>query len=179
MNMMVSAAALTATSAICDPASAEGDDGELLSLASEILRLNELAHQDDDEMVRLHEIWQDELLRLHHEAKHTADQQWQIVEAMPESAEHTRFVEKADGYLDSADRLTKRLWSLTAKTNEGKAAKLQVLFAYVLGEEWHQPDEEANMDIELTRQLLFELAGTSLSAIIGDHAIEMTATPSR
>jgi hypothetical protein len=169
MNMMVSAAALTATSAICDPASAKGDDGEVLSLASEILRLNELAHQDDDEMVRLQSIWYNEGIRLREEAEYSRDEQWEMVKAMPESAEHSRLVKKSDPYFESADRLMKRLWSLPAKTNKGKAAKVRVLFAYVLGEEWHRPDEEADPDIELTRQLLFELAGTS-------GAIETVAT---
>jgi hypothetical protein len=178
MNMMVSAAALTATSATLDPVSAKNDDGEVLSLASEILRLNELAHLDDDEMIRLQSIWYDEGIRLRNDAKYTPQEQWEMVKAMPESAEHTRLVKKADPYFESADRLMKRLWPLPAKTNEGKAAKVQVLFAYVLGEEWHRTDDDVDSDVELTRQLLFELAGTSGSEVIGDHITETAATPS-
>jgi uncharacterized protein (DUF1778 family) len=120
MNMMVSAAALTATSVISDQAVAQSDDGEVLSLASEILRLNQLAHQDDDEMVRLQSIWCDAGIRLREEDRYSRDEQWEMVKAIPESAEHTRLVKKSDPYFESADRLMKRLWSIPAKNKRGK-----------------------------------------------------------
>lgn len=176
MNMVVSTAALTATS--CNPATAADDDSELLSLASEISRLYDLAHQDDDEVSRLCEIWTDECRRLEYETELPSDQKRRMIKAMPESAKHTQLVKKAEPYFASADRLMAHLWSLPAKTTEGKKAKLKVLFDFVLGDEWHQTDKDSDWEIKMARRLLFELAGVSNADILGEQSSGIAHTPS-
>jgi hypothetical protein len=49
----------------------------------------------------------------------------------------------------------RQLWPLRARTPEGKRAKIEVLFAYVLGRDGHRSD----WDIMCVRQLLFKLGG--------------------
>jgi hypothetical protein len=172
MNTMISAASLATATAVSVPpiAAATVELPEVLSLASEILRLNELVHQDDDEISRLLWIWRDRMDQLQEEAKYTADERREIVTAMPETVEHERLICKAESYFAVADKLVKRLWSLPAKTAEGKKAKVRVLFEYILNSDWRCSDEDADWNIEMTRKLLFELAGTSTAEILGDQA---------
>jgi hypothetical protein len=148
-------------------------DAELLSVASEILRLNELANQDKDEMVRLQGIWREKLDQLLDQGKHTPKERWAIVCAMPESIEHSRLVNNTEPCFAAADKLVKRLWSLPAQTPDGKKAKVRVLFDYILDSDWHCSDKDADWDIEMTRKLLFELAGTSTAEILGKSPIEI------
>jgi hypothetical protein len=174
MNTMVSAASIATATALTASTAATADSHEAVSLASEILRLNELAHQDDDEIYRLCCIWRDKLDQLRVEGKHTQHERWEM--AMPESMEHTRLIEKTEPYFSAADKLVKRLWSLPANTAECKRAKVRVLFKYFLTDEkWHKSDEDADWDVEMTRKLLFELSGTSNTEILGDHADYATA----
>jgi hypothetical protein len=84
---------------------------------------------------------------------------WERVKQMPESREHTRLVELADPHHDQVEKLIQQLWAIKAHTPEGRCAKVQVLLHRVLDWEWRRAENEAEWDIRLARDLLFEMVG--------------------
>jgi hypothetical protein len=64
-----------------------------------------------------------------------------------------------DKIFSEADVLTRRMWSLKAETNVGRAAKVRVLIRHIMLGDWEGPDADLDWDIELCRKLLIEFAG--------------------
>jgi hypothetical protein len=139
-------------------------DAELLGLYERIMfDLYEKAHEHDDEMIRLQEIWHDELrrlrlLRLTGKSSRSEAEDWKLVADMPESHEHTRLV-KLTGPFHEMEVLIERMMVIPAQTSAGRAAKVDVLLSCLMGDDWVAPNDEAEYDIRTARNLIFEFVG--------------------
>jgi hypothetical protein len=160
--MFVSAAALTAGSSAA--ASIEPDDSALLAMEEQIFEQHEAATAYDDEICRLHEIWNAEHKRLYFESLTgrsalTSKERSQLVRVMPESKEHSRLVELQEPHYTEMDKLIIKMWATPARTPEGRRAKLLVLLGCILDDHWRVHDGDVDYEICRARDLMIEFVG--------------------
>ncbi|MET4801228.1 hypothetical protein [Bradyrhizobium sp. LB11.1] len=149
-------------------------DTELLALEEKIFELDESANEHAEEIYRLQEAWVGELHRLEDlrwtEGVHsTAKERWEAVKAMPESKEHNRLVKLTEPYAVERDELIKRMWTIPARTPEGRRSKLLVLLACVMRGGWTDTDKDADWDIEMARKLMIEFVGGTPAKDLGEQ----------
>jgi hypothetical protein len=70
--------------------------------------------------------------------------------------------------VNRADALMRRMWTIPAKTEAGRQAKVRTLFIHCLSldEKWLASDHDADWDVEVTRQLLCEFSGMSVEELL-------------
>jgi hypothetical protein len=162
MNMIVSAAALTAGSKAI--ASVQPNDSVLLEMEEKIFEHRAAAQAYDDEILRLDAIWKPESLRLLHESLAgrsalTRDEQWALVEAMPECKEQRRLEGLQEVHWTEFDRLIEEMWATPAHTPEGRRAKVLVLLGAILGDDRRRGDWHCEYETKRARSLLIEFVG--------------------
>ncbi|MDR3449080.1 MAG: hypothetical protein P4M15_04935 [Alphaproteobacteria bacterium] len=166
MNMIVSAAALTAGSKAI--ASVQSDDSVLLDLEEKIFEHQAAATGYDAEIERLGAVVQSEGRRLYDEALAeevrqgrylTPDERWNRVSAMPESKERSRLIELQDAHWYAMDESINQMWATPAHTPEGRRAKVLVLLGAILGDDWRSGDWHCEYETKRARSLLIELVG--------------------
>jgi hypothetical protein len=140
-------------------------DARLIELEEKIFELIHAMDEFEPEMSRLQETWVNESERLYNETQFgngtlsNADRS-AIINAMPECIEHTRLCNLHRPLDEEAERLVKQMWSIPAKTPEGRRAKFLVLLAYFMPAEWSEAsDIDADCDIEYARRLMIEMIG--------------------
>ena len=162
MNMIVSAAALTAGSKAI--ASVQPNDSVLLEMEEKIFEYRTAAKAYDDEISRLHDICVAEAKRLHLESLTgrctlTADERSDKVGEMPESKERVRLVDLQDIQWIEHDTLIDKMWATPAHGPEGRRAKLLVLLGCIMPDEWRETDDRLGYELLRTRSLLIEFVG--------------------
>jgi hypothetical protein len=141
------------------------DDAQLIELEEKIFDLIHAIDDFDPEISRLQEIWINESERLYNETQFgngtlSKEERSAIISAMPECIEHTRLCNLQQPLNEEAERLVKQMWSIPAKTPEGRRAKFFVLLAYFMPGEWSEAsDIDADCDIEYARRLMIEMIG--------------------
>jgi hypothetical protein len=140
------------------------DDGILLEIENEIYELQEKIDAFDPEIGRLQNIWTEEMIRLYQatragESTLSAEERSASVAAMPEAIEHNRLVQLQRPLHERADELVQKMWSIPARTAEGRRAKLLVLLGRVMADEWREGDRELDWDIRMARRLMIEFVG--------------------
>jgi hypothetical protein len=146
-------------------AAAGDDDAQLLELEEKIFDLIHAIDDFDPEISRLLEIWINESERLYNEARFgnstlSKGERSAIINAMPECIEHTRLCNLQQPLSEEDERLVKQMWSIPAKTPEGRRAKFFVLLAFFMPGEWSEAsDVDADCDIEYARGLMIEMIG--------------------
>lgn len=173
--LLLTAAVATTVMAARPALASPPDDSELLRLEEQILEQHRLATAYDDEIIRLSEIWMAESKRLYAasldaegNSSLTPRQRWDLVEAMPESIEHTRLCRLQDPFYAKQDALITQMLATPAHTADGRRAKVQVLLVCILGHEWMQADEQMDHPERLARDLLIELVGGEPGKILRD-----------
>jgi hypothetical protein len=158
MNLAINSAAIVAapTIAVADPAT--NADNELLGLHGKIFELYEKAHEHDDDLGRLQDVWFGEYQRLVSSGSNER-LAWVQVKQMPESAEHSRLAKLTAPFHEEIGRLITRMMSVPAQTEAAKAAKAEVLINCVMGSEWLETDADANWEVRMARNLLLEFVG--------------------
>ncbi len=136
----------------------------MLQLEEQIFALHEEETANDDEIVRLFNVWDPELRRLQADleagrSKMTRDEIWACVKAMPEAQEHTRLVLLEHSIFRKRYELMRQMEAIPASTPEGRRAKLLVLLNFWVDSEWRVCDEDAIGDIPTVRNLLIEFVG--------------------
>jgi hypothetical protein len=61
------------------------------------------------------------------------------------------------------------MWAIRALTSEGRAAKLRVLLAWLMGDDWRENDSDADYPIREARELMFEFVGGEPAAQLRDQ----------
>jgi hypothetical protein len=140
------------------------DDRHLLEIVNQIFELKEKIDAFDPEIVRLQNIWSEEMLRLYDasltgECTLSKEERSAAVAAMPECIEHKRLVELQRPHCEAQDELIKRVLSTRALTPEGKKEKFFVLLNFVMPDGWRENDKRADYDIEQARNFMIELIG--------------------
>ena len=153
----LAAAAMPAPASQCFLA----DDSELLQLEKVIVEARGKAKTFDDEILRLSEIWEGELLRLEAEFKAgrttlTTRERWDAIRAMPESAEHDRLTKLQWPHWDRHDKAMDRFFSIPAQTTEGRAAKASVVLA-LMDDNIMTDEDEGDYPLNFVRKLLTDL----------------------
>jgi hypothetical protein len=78
---------------------------------------------------------------------------------MPESKEHTRLCALIERHDQEMVALVKEMWTIPARTSEGRRSKLLVLLACVMGGDWTVVDKDADWDVKMARKLMIEFVG--------------------
>jgi hypothetical protein len=138
--------------AVAMAASPTGDDAELLAMEAEIMRLRGLAKAICDEKV---EPFEDEFIALM--LGDGSEAAW----AFARSYGRDDAINEAEKFSVPADRLCERLMATPARTQAGRAAKVRVLLADILGNGWRGPASELDWEKDQARVLLGEFAGMS------------------
>jgi len=141
------------TAAIAAP---HGDDAELLAMEAEIMRLRGLAKAICAEKVDPFEA--EFIALMKGDASEAA---W----GFARSYGRDDAIDEAETFHLPADRLCERLMATPALTQAGRAAKVRVLLADILGDQWRGPDSELDWDIAQARVLLGEFAGMTAEDI--------------
>jgi hypothetical protein len=144
--------ALACLPAVAMAASPAGDDAELLAMEVEIMRLRGLAKAICAEKV---DPFEDEFIALM--KGDGSEAAW----AFARSYGRDDAINEAETFHLPADGLCERLMATPALTQAGRAAKVRVLLADILGDEWRGPDSELDWHRAQTRVLLGEFAGMS------------------
>ena len=74
-------------------------------------------------------------------------------------------INEAEKFSVPADRLCERMMATPALTQAGRAAKVRVLLADILGDEWRGAADDLDWDIAQARVLLGEFAGMTAEDI--------------
>jgi hypothetical protein len=157
-------AAIPPARAAAAPASALANDGRLLEMVNRIFELRDVIDESDPEIVRLQNIWTEEMLRLYEasltgECTLSKEERSAAVAAMPECIEHKRLVELQRPHCLAQDELIKQVLATPALTPEGKQEKFFVLLNFVMPDGWRENDKRADYDIEQARKFMIELIG--------------------
>jgi len=146
-------------------ASAPGDDpdAEILDLETEIHRqyaaAQVISHEGTAPL-------RDEFTRLLNKVANGLPSAREELKIFGEQSGWNRAIADADVFFNRADDLIHVMWSKTAKTNAGRAAKCRIFLLHVVDDsEWLGPDSDLDWDISLGRRLMFELAGMSAADI--------------
>lgn len=162
-RIMLSLMAGAATVGPIGAAQALTDDAELLALESEIVSLCSQADRITAERVTPHD---DVFLDLIVSELSKAAREFAALTGRNEAIAETAALHQR------ADVAMRRMWSIPARTDAGRQAKIHVLFLNCLGDDWLAPDREADWDVEMTRALLCEFAGTTSSELLNMHVVE-------
>lgn len=146
-------AILPAAAALAAP---HGESAELLAMEAEIIRLRGLARAIYAEKV---DPFEDEFHAQMREVGY--DAAW----AFARSYGRDDAIDEAETFHLPADRLCERLMTTPALTQAGRAAKVRVLLADILGDEWRGPDSELDWDIAQARTVFAEFAGMTAEDI--------------
>ena len=139
----VSALACLPAAAMAAPPT--GDDAELLAMEAEIMRLRGLAKAICAEKV---EPFEDEF---HTRMRVSGyDASW----AFARSYGRDDAIDEAETFHLPVDGLCERLMATPALTQAGRAAKVRVLLADILGDKWRGPDSELDWDIAQARTVM-------------------------
>jgi hypothetical protein len=150
------ASAIAALPIVAAAASPTGDDAELLAMEAEIMRLRGLAKAICAEKV---DPFEDEFIALM--KGDGSEAAWAFARSYGRDAA----IDEAETFHLPADGLCERLMATPALTQAGRAAKVRVLLADILGDEWRGPDSELDWDIAQARTVLGEFAGMSAEEI--------------
>ena len=148
--------ALACLPAAAMAASPTCDDAELLAMEAEIMRFRGLAKAICAEKV---EPFEDEFHT--HMRVSGYDAAW----AFARSYGRDDAIDEAETFHLPVDGLCERLMATPALTQAGRAAKVRVLLADILGDKWRGPDSELDWDIAQARTVLGEFAGMSAEEI--------------
>jgi hypothetical protein len=150
------------------------DDNRLLELEEQIFELKEKIEAFDPEIIRLQNIWSEEMLRLYQasltgECTLSKQERSAAVAAMPECIEHKRLVELQRPLHEQLGALEKQMWAIPAQTPEGKRAKLLVLLGDIMTDDWREHDGSVDWDIKMGRDLMIEFVGGGPAAQLRDQ----------
>ena len=141
-----------------------GDDSELLRLEEQIFKAYDAATEHDEEIERLQQFWKAERERLSFTFRYSDEEAWNLVWSTPEGKEWDLLVNFQEGHLARMGELVEKMWSMPARTEAGRKAKVLVLLGCVIRQNFNLPDEASDYDALITRQLLFELVGSEAGA---------------
>jgi hypothetical protein len=174
--LALTAACATAVMAARPALASPPDDSALLKLEEQIFEQYWAATAYDDEIIRLSEIWTAESKRLYAasldaegNSSLTPQERWDIVTKLPECVEHDRLCRLHDPHQSKMSALIDEMWAMPAHTPEGRRAKVQVLLACILGDEWTAIDERTGDDELMARNLLIEFVGGEPGAQLRDQ----------
>jgi hypothetical protein len=144
--------ALAYLPAVAMAASPTGDDADLLAMEAEIMRLRGLAKAICAEKV---DPFEDEFIALM--KGDGSEAAWAFARSYGRDAA----IDEAETFHLPADGLCERLMATPALTQAGRAAKVRVLLADILGDQWRGAADDLDWDIAQARVLLGEFAGMS------------------
>jgi hypothetical protein len=155
------AAALIVPAVAVAAASAELD-AEIIALSAEILR--RAAEAEHFQETRI-DLFQEEFDRIAHSPGQVTDASLDEAFAFSRKVGREDAIRELQDFDEVTDRLFKRLMSIPAKTQPGRAAKVRALLVHVSKSEWPGPASELDWDKEMTRALLGEFAGMSAAEL--------------
>jgi hypothetical protein len=140
------------------------NDSALVKLEEDIFEQYWGAKAYDDEINRLHPIWVGESKRLADEfyagrSTLTPDERWALVGEMPEAIECERLQALQSAHYEKMDALIKEMFATSARTSEGRRAKVTVLLTCIMGSDWTHRDELTEYPEQMARNLLIEFIG--------------------
>jgi hypothetical protein len=138
---------LPVTAALAAP---HGEDAELLAMGTEIMHLEGLAKAIYAEKV---DPFEDEFNA--HMRVSGSDAAWAFARSYGRDAA----IDEAEAFSTPAIRLCERLMTTPALTQAGRAAKVRVLLAYIMGDDWRGPEADLDWEIAQVRAVLGEFAG--------------------
>src|SRR3981189_164738 len=157
---MASAATATVTPVFADN---NANDGRLIELGEKIFEHYKIINELEERAASLLEVCLNETNNLHDACRTgkctlTKKEQSAIVSAMPECIEHTRLVHLQWEREATISKMVDEMWSIPAKTPEGRQAKFQVLLKR-MKEDWTSTDARADYSIVLARNFMIEMIG--------------------
>lgn len=160
----IAGGALGMTLPLPAPAAAADDDARLLELEQLILEQERQAGQYDEEIYEAFQAWTGEWERLKKQValgrlELSKDEIWEQLRTYPGSVEHSRLTALQEPHDIEAARLTREMWSILAKTQEGRRAKVNVMLLSIGGDKWRESEEDCDWDVVMARHLIFELLG--------------------
>jgi hypothetical protein len=143
--------ALAGAAALAFPAAAAAaeDDTEILALATEIQRLEDV--RADIHVKRF--------MPLDYEFGALVKVDWKTAVDFSETSGREAAIKEMDVILSQIDHLLDRMRTLPALTQAGRAAKVRVILGCALGEEWRGRGRDLDWDKDHARALLGEFAG--------------------
>ncbi|MDA9400520.1 hypothetical protein [Bradyrhizobium sp. CCBAU 45389] len=155
------AAPLAATSALAS----SDDDGALLQLQEQVFEAWEAWHAHDDEIYgpcgldKLRRAEYDRLLEQEKERGSyiSSRERWDVVFQNPEVQRLDQLVVLSEQHFERMAALVEQMWSIPAKTEAGRSAKVEVLLTCVM--DWRDPDEAMDWRPLMARRLLIDLVG--------------------
>lgn len=164
MNSLMAIPIASALPVAAVAANSDPDDCRLFEIENEIFELKDKIEDFDPEILRLQGIWRDEFVKFEEtrsrdECAVSRTESWETVTARSSSVEHNRLFMLQRRLREQADQLARLMWSIPARTPEGKRAKVLVLLGYVMGDDWRAHDVDAGHDIRMARELLMEFVG--------------------
>jgi hypothetical protein len=158
---MASAATATATPVLADD---NANDGRLIELGEKIFEHYKIINELEERAAALLEVCLNETNNLLDASRTgkctlTKNEQSAIVSAMPECIEHTRLVHLQWEREATISKMVDEMWSIPAKTPEGRQAKFLVLLNRMTKEDWTSTDARADYSIVLARNFMIEMIG--------------------
>jgi hypothetical protein len=166
LTSLAAGAGVAAVAVIPKAIAAPLDDSALVKLEEQIFEQYRLATAYDDEIIRLSNIWSAESKRLYlasldaeGNSSSTPQERYALIDAMPESIEHSRLCRLQDPFYAEMDALIEKMLATPAHTADGRRAKVQVLLVCILGQEWTGVDEHTEYSERMARNLLIGFVG--------------------
>jgi hypothetical protein len=158
---MASAATATVTPVL---AADSANDGRLIELGEKIFEHYKIIKELEERAASLLEVCLNETKNLLDacctgKCTLTKKEQSAIVSAMPECIEHTRLVHLQWEREATISKMVDEMWSIPAKTPEGRQAKFLVLLNRMTKEDWTSTDARADYPILLARNFMIEMIG--------------------
>src|SRR5258705_1667261 len=165
-RFLATAAMASAATATVAPAFADNNanDGRLIELGEEIFEHYKIINQLEERAASLLEVCLNETNNLHDACRRgkctlTKKEQSAMVSAMPECIEHARLVHLQWEREATISKMVDEMWSIPAKTPEGRQAKFLVLLNRMTKEDWTSTDASADYSIVLARNFMIEMIG--------------------
>lgn len=164
----IAGAAIASQSTALPALAQENPDAEIIRLSDRILELRDQADVIDEESIWPFEPRCVEIAEAGRYTTGRAEHQaiWDEICKHRRDTGMEAAAEEQGVLFDEADVLIKKLWSIPAKTEEGRQAKVWALFRHVMPADWFESDRDAEWEIQMARKLLLEFAGMDVSDLI-------------
>jgi hypothetical protein len=167
LTSLAAGASVAAVAVIPKSIAAPLDDSALVKLEEQIFEQYEQATAYDDEIIRLSNIWTEEMRRI--PTMGTPKERSDAIMALPACIEHNRLCGLQEPFLRKMEALIAQMFATPAHTAEGRRAKATVLLGCVLGDEWRGRDEVTEYRELMARNLLLEFVGGEPGEMLRDQ----------
>ena len=146
-------------------AASDAADSQLVDMAAQIIAIRAKVNEIEAERVRPHDEEFDRLL-----GEVITPETLKIAWAFSEAVGREAGIKASGAFLNQADALIRRMWTIPAQTDAGRRAKVSTLFRHCLhgDDAWFETDRDADWHIEMTRQLLCELSGMTVEHLLDE-----------